>query len=189
VVWAKLSAMAEGARLAQDNSGPIGGVRVELAGKANAVGVVSAMAERIAASLAQESKSNFIEHPELIAQRIARYANLVGRDNVIAGTGCGFGTWVGQAAVDPDDDPWNNGLALGQLDPLEQGPFMRVARVGSLERRSRREHDINDLGERHVVMVRSLVIAPAQMQAGVRRRDRPGSLNTRCARLGNSARS
>jgi 5-methyltetrahydropteroyltriglutamate--homocysteine methyltransferase len=49
-----------------------------------------------------ESKSNFIEHPELIAQRIARYANLVGRENVIAGSDCGYGTWVGQAAVDPD---------------------------------------------------------------------------------------
>ncbi len=49
-----------------------------------------------------ESKSNFIEHPELIAQRIARYAKLVGRENVIAGSDCGFGTWVGQAAVDPD---------------------------------------------------------------------------------------
>jgi 5-methyltetrahydropteroyltriglutamate--homocysteine methyltransferase len=49
-----------------------------------------------------ESKSNFIEHSELIAQRIARYANLVGRENVIAGSDCGYGTWVGQAAVDPD---------------------------------------------------------------------------------------
>jgi 5-methyltetrahydropteroyltriglutamate--homocysteine methyltransferase len=49
-----------------------------------------------------ESKSNFIEHPELVAQRLARYANLVGRDNVIGGSDCGFGTWVGQAAVDPD---------------------------------------------------------------------------------------
>ncbi len=49
-----------------------------------------------------ESKTNFIEHPELVAQRIARYANLVGRENVIAGSDCGFGTWVGQAAVDPD---------------------------------------------------------------------------------------
>jgi 5-methyltetrahydropteroyltriglutamate--homocysteine methyltransferase len=48
-----------------------------------------------------ESKSNFIEHPELIAQRIARYAALVGRENVIAGSDCGFGTWVGQAAVSP----------------------------------------------------------------------------------------
>ena len=48
-----------------------------------------------------ESKSNFIEHPELIAQRIGRYANLVGRENVIAGSDCGYGTWVGQAAVDP----------------------------------------------------------------------------------------
>ena len=46
-----------------------------------------------------ESKSNFIEHPELIAQRIGRYAKLVGRENVIAGSDCGFGTWVGQAAV------------------------------------------------------------------------------------------
>jgi 5-methyltetrahydropteroyltriglutamate--homocysteine methyltransferase len=49
-----------------------------------------------------ESKSNFIEHPELIAQRISRYAKLVGRENVMAGSDCGFGTWVGQAAVDPD---------------------------------------------------------------------------------------
>jgi 5-methyltetrahydropteroyltriglutamate--homocysteine methyltransferase len=49
-----------------------------------------------------ESKSNFIEHPQLIAQRIARYANLVGRESVIAGSDCGYGTWVGQAAVDPD---------------------------------------------------------------------------------------
>jgi 5-methyltetrahydropteroyltriglutamate--homocysteine methyltransferase len=49
-----------------------------------------------------ESKSNFIEHPELIAQRIARYANLVGRENVVAGSDCGYGTWVGQAAVDAD---------------------------------------------------------------------------------------
>ena len=37
-----------------------------------------------------------------IAQRIGRYAKLVGRENVIAGSDCGFGTWVGQAAVDPD---------------------------------------------------------------------------------------
>ena len=49
-----------------------------------------------------ESKSNFIEHPELIANRISNYAKLVGRQNVIAGSDCGYGTWVGQAAVDPD---------------------------------------------------------------------------------------
>lgn len=49
-----------------------------------------------------ESKSNFIEHPELVAQRIANYARLVGRENVIAGTDCGYGTWVGQAAVDAE---------------------------------------------------------------------------------------
>lgn len=48
-----------------------------------------------------ESKSNFIEHPELVAQRIGRYASLVGREQVMAGTDCGYGTWVGQSAVDP----------------------------------------------------------------------------------------
>jgi 5-methyltetrahydropteroyltriglutamate--homocysteine methyltransferase len=48
-----------------------------------------------------ESKTNFIEHPELVAQRIARYAEFVGRENVLAGSDCGYGTWVGQAAVDP----------------------------------------------------------------------------------------
>lgn len=49
-----------------------------------------------------ESTSNFIEHPDLIAQRIGRYAALVGRENVLAGSDCGFGTWVGQATVDAD---------------------------------------------------------------------------------------
>jgi methionine synthase II (cobalamin-independent) len=38
----------------------------------------------------------------LIANRISNYAKLVGRENVIAGSDCGYGTWVGQAAVDPD---------------------------------------------------------------------------------------
>ena len=49
-----------------------------------------------------ESKSNFIEHPDLIAQRIVRYAKRVGRENVIAGSDCGYATWVGQAAVEPE---------------------------------------------------------------------------------------
>ena len=49
-----------------------------------------------------DSTTNFIEHPELVAERIVKYATLVGHENVIAGTDCGFGTWVGQSAVDPD---------------------------------------------------------------------------------------
>ena len=49
-----------------------------------------------------ESKSNFIEHPELIALRIGRIAERVGREQVVASSDCGYGTWVGQAAVDPD---------------------------------------------------------------------------------------
>ncbi len=61
-----------------------------------------------------ESKSNFIEHPELIAQRIGHYANLVGRENVMAGSDCGYGTWVGQAAVDP-------GVVWAKLNALAEG--------------------------------------------------------------------
>jgi 5-methyltetrahydropteroyltriglutamate--homocysteine methyltransferase len=49
-----------------------------------------------------EVQSNYIEHPELVAQRIGRYANLVGRDNVMAGTDCGFSIHVGSGGVDPD---------------------------------------------------------------------------------------
>ena len=49
-----------------------------------------------------DSTSNFIEHPELVAQRIVRYARLVGRENVLAGTDCGFGTFAGRSRVDRD---------------------------------------------------------------------------------------
>jgi 5-methyltetrahydropteroyltriglutamate--homocysteine methyltransferase len=49
-----------------------------------------------------ESKSNFIEHPDLVAERIVRIAERVGREQVVAGTDCGYGTWVGQAAVEPE---------------------------------------------------------------------------------------
>jgi 5-methyltetrahydropteroyltriglutamate--homocysteine methyltransferase len=68
-----------------------------------------------------ESKTNYIEHPELVAQRIGRYAKLVGRENVIAGTDCGYGTWVGQAAVDP-------GVVWAKLRSLSEG-----ARLASRE--------------------------------------------------------
>jgi 5-methyltetrahydropteroyltriglutamate--homocysteine methyltransferase len=71
-----------------------------------------------------ESKSNFIEHPELIAQRIGRYANLVGRENVIAGSDCGYGTWVGQAAVDPDV-VWAKLAAMAQGANLASREFWK----------------------------------------------------------------
>jgi 5-methyltetrahydropteroyltriglutamate--homocysteine methyltransferase len=48
-----------------------------------------------------DSVSNFIEHPELVAQRICNIARLVGRENVIAGTDCGFATVAGMHSVDP----------------------------------------------------------------------------------------
>ena len=48
-----------------------------------------------------DTSCNFVEHPELVSQRIVRYAELVGRDRVIAGTDCGFGTFAGFGAVHP----------------------------------------------------------------------------------------
>ncbi len=47
-----------------------------------------------------DSTSNFVEHPELVADRIVQYAQVVGRDNVIAGVDCGFGTFAGRVQVD-----------------------------------------------------------------------------------------
>ena len=71
-----------------------------------------------------ESKANFIEHPELIAQRIRRYADLVGPENVMAGSDCGYGTWVGQAAVDPD-------VVWAKLAVLAEGARIASARCFS----------------------------------------------------------
>jgi 5-methyltetrahydropteroyltriglutamate--homocysteine methyltransferase len=61
-----------------------------------------------------ESMSNRIEHPQLIAQRIVRLAQIVGRENVIAGSDCGFGTFVGVALVEPD-------IAWAKLRALAEG--------------------------------------------------------------------
>ncbi len=48
------------------------------------------------------SNTNYVEHPDLVAQRIVRYAGIVGRAHLIAGTDCGFGTFAGFGAVYPD---------------------------------------------------------------------------------------
>ena len=72
-----------------------------------------------------ESKSNFVEHPELVAQRIGRYANLVGPENVIAGSDCGYGTWVGQAAVDPDV-VWAKMAAMAEGARIASSRFFRT---------------------------------------------------------------
>ena len=61
-----------------------------------------------------ESMSNRIEHPDLIAQRIVQFANLVGRENVMAGSDCGFGTFVGVALVEPE-------IAWAKLTSLVEG--------------------------------------------------------------------
>jgi 5-methyltetrahydropteroyltriglutamate--homocysteine methyltransferase len=71
-----------------------------------------------------ESKTNFVEHPELVAQRIGRYAKLVGRENVIAGTDCGYGTWVGQAAVDPGV-VWTKLAAMAEGARIASAAFWR----------------------------------------------------------------
>jgi 5-methyltetrahydropteroyltriglutamate--homocysteine methyltransferase len=58
--------------------------------------------DKILAPGVLDSTTNYIEHPELVAQRILTFVDLVGPERVIAGTDCGFGTWAGFGAVDPD---------------------------------------------------------------------------------------
>ncbi|MGH2511420.1 MAG: cobalamin-independent methionine synthase II family protein [Candidatus Limnocylindrales bacterium] len=48
-----------------------------------------------------DSTTNYIEHPEVVAQRLVNYARLVGQERVMAGSDCGFGTFAGVSAVDP----------------------------------------------------------------------------------------
>ncbi|MEL6886853.1 MAG: cobalamin-independent methionine synthase II family protein [Pseudomonadota bacterium] len=61
-----------------------------------------------------DTTTNFVEHPEVVRQRIARFADIVGGDRVIAGSDCGFGTFAGFGAVDPD-------IAYAKLTALSEG--------------------------------------------------------------------
>ena len=66
--------------------------------------------------------TNFVEHPELIAQRLSHYIAAVGRDRVIAGTDCGFSTFAGFGVVEPD-------IAWAKLRSLKQGADMAYQRA------------------------------------------------------------
>jgi 5-methyltetrahydropteroyltriglutamate--homocysteine methyltransferase len=48
------------------------------------------------------STTNYVDHPELIAERLVRFGNILGRERVIAGSDCGFSTFAGFGPVDPD---------------------------------------------------------------------------------------
>jgi 5-methyltetrahydropteroyltriglutamate--homocysteine methyltransferase len=61
-----------------------------------------------------DTTTNFIEHPELVAQRIRRYARVVGRENVIAGVDCGFATFASRPTVEPE-------IAWAKLGSLVEG--------------------------------------------------------------------
>ena len=61
-----------------------------------------------------DTTTNFIEHPELVAERIEKFVNIVGKERVIAGSDCGFGTFAGFGAVDPD-------IAFAKLKSLSEG--------------------------------------------------------------------
>ena len=66
--------------------------------------------------------SNYVEHPELIAQRIERFAAIVGPERVIASTDCGFGTFAGYGKIDP-------AVAWKKLKVLREGADIAAARL------------------------------------------------------------
>ena len=61
-----------------------------------------------------DTTTNFVEHPDLVAERIRRFTGIVGSDRVIAGSDCGFGTFAGFGAVDPE-------IAYAKLAALAEG--------------------------------------------------------------------
>ena len=69
-----------------------------------------------------DTTTNFVEHPELVAQRIERFVGIVGADRVIAGSDCGFGTFAGFGAVDPE-------IAYAKLATLAEGAALASARL------------------------------------------------------------
>jgi 5-methyltetrahydropteroyltriglutamate--homocysteine methyltransferase len=70
-----------------------------------------------------DSTSNYIEHPDLVAERICRYADVVGRERVIAGTDCGFSTFRNYPTVHPD-------IAWAKLESLVEGAYRASERLG-----------------------------------------------------------
>jgi len=69
-----------------------------------------------------EPQSNWIEHPDLVAQRIERYARLVGADRIMAGVDCGFSVHVGMQGIDP-------AVVWAKLASLAQGAELASARL------------------------------------------------------------
>lgn len=69
-----------------------------------------------------DSTTNFVEHPELVAERIERFAGLVGRERVVAGTDCGFATFAGFGAVDGE-------IAWAKLRALADGAAIASRRL------------------------------------------------------------
>jgi 5-methyltetrahydropteroyltriglutamate--homocysteine methyltransferase len=69
-----------------------------------------------------DTTTNFVEHPEVVAQRIQQYARLVGRENVIAGTDCGFGTAAGRDRVHPE-------IVWAKLAALAEGARLASQRL------------------------------------------------------------
>ncbi len=69
-----------------------------------------------------DSTTNFVEHPRVVQERIERFANIVGRERVIAGTDCGFSTFAGFGAVDPD-------IVYAKLGALAEGAALASARL------------------------------------------------------------
>ena len=69
-----------------------------------------------------DTTTNFVEHPELVAERIQKFADIVGHDRVIAGSDCGFGTFAGFGAVDPE-------IAFAKLKSLAEGAALVNQRI------------------------------------------------------------
>ncbi|HEY5208539.1 MAG TPA: cobalamin-independent methionine synthase II family protein [Stellaceae bacterium] len=69
-----------------------------------------------------DSCSNYVEHPELVAQRIGQFADIVGRERVLAGVDCGFGTFAGVGKIDPE-------IAFKKLGALTAGAALASARL------------------------------------------------------------
>ena len=68
-----------------------------------------------------DTTTNFVEHPEVVAQRIERFTDIVGADRVVAGSDCGFGTFAGFGAVDPE-------IAYAKLETMRDGAALAGAR-------------------------------------------------------------
>ena len=135
-----------------------------------------------------DTTTNYIEHPELVAERLGRFVDIVGAERVMAGTDCGFGTWAGFGPIDPTIC-WAKLRGDGRGREARQRAGARLRREVRGQRAHGRIRDVlfprlDDPSDRLALRFDERELTYAQLRDARRERRRPGRRRAARRRLG-----